>query len=536
MTVQKFLFALFGGLFILLLAAVGAILVNWYWQLGLHPGVCAGAAAGAAFVGAIVWSIVFRASRMDAAIELDRRYGLKERVSSTLSLSSSERETPAGRAVTADALRRVQNVSVRERFGLRLGRWALLPVLPAVAAFLLALFLPELHRQDKDAKAKNLIKPAVMKQTVVDPLKKQLEQARKEAAAKGLKDLEEELKKLYRDIERDLASDKPMDRKEAMQKLNDMARQLEERRNKLDAGEEIKKQMEELKNLGQGPGDDLAKALKDGDFKKAADEIAKMMNDLKDGKLDPKKQEELANRLNEIKKRLDQIAKDHEQKKQNLQQQIEQAKKQGDQAKAQQLQQQLDQLNQKDKQMQQMQKMSQQLGQCAKCLGQGDPKGAQAGLQGMQAELQDLQQQLEELKMLDQALANLAECKGCLGECEGEGEGQGEGKGKGKGRGKGKGKGDGLGEGQGQGERPEEKTEGNKSVNSNVKGKPQPKGAQVLAGEADGPNARGKTVDAINKVLETAKSKDSDPLTGHRLPKDVGEHVEQYYNKLREGK
>jgi hypothetical protein len=533
LTAQTFVQALFGWLFFLLLAAVGAILANWYWGWGVHPGICAGVAAGAAVLVSLIWTIIFRTRRMDAAIELDHRCGLKERVSSTLALDTSERESPAGRALTADALRRVQNVSVHENFGLRLGRWALLPVLPAVAAFLLALWLPPIQRPEVIAKQSNIVQAKVIQQKVVDPLKKQLEERKKQASEAGLQELKEALDKMYRDMERDLKADKPMERKEVIAKLNDLAKQLEQRREKIDAAQDIKKQMEDLKQLGEGPGDNLAKALKDGDFKKAVDEVGKMLKDLNDGKLKPEDAKKLADRLKDIKDRLDRMAKEHEKKKQALKEQIEQAKKQGDKAKAQQLQQKLDQLSQKDKQMQQLQKMAQQLGQCSKCLAEGNQKQAAEGMEALKGELQDLKQQMEELKALEQALAGIGQCKD--GMCEGEGDGEIEGDGLGKGKGK-RSKGFGLGEGQGEGERPEEKTDGNKFTNSNVKPKPQNKGAQIVVGDADGPNTKGQVANVIRETVEKAKSQDSDPTTGQKLPKDYQEHLEQYFNKIREGK
>ena len=50
-----------------------------------------------------------------SAIELDRRFGLKERVSSVLSLQSDELETEAGQALLTDAVRRVEDAVIEER-------------------------------------------------------------------------------------------------------------------------------------------------------------------------------------------------------------------------------------------------------------------------------------------------------------------------------------------------------------------------------------------------------------------------------------
>ncbi len=63
------------------------------WAIGWIGGsLCVGLAA------AVVWTTMRQASTLAAALEIDRRFGLKERVSSTLSLDVHTRETaPAGR-------------------------------------------------------------------------------------------------------------------------------------------------------------------------------------------------------------------------------------------------------------------------------------------------------------------------------------------------------------------------------------------------------------------------------------------------------
>src|SRR4051794_9691677 len=50
------------------------------------------------------WTYLIRRSKLDAAIELDRRYGLKERVSSTLALSRDELNSDVGQALMSDAV------------------------------------------------------------------------------------------------------------------------------------------------------------------------------------------------------------------------------------------------------------------------------------------------------------------------------------------------------------------------------------------------------------------------------------------------
>ena len=69
-----------------------------------------GGGVAAGFMFAIGWTLAVRRQAIDAAIEMDRRFGLKERVSSVLSLRDDELETEAGRALLRDASRRVESL------------------------------------------------------------------------------------------------------------------------------------------------------------------------------------------------------------------------------------------------------------------------------------------------------------------------------------------------------------------------------------------------------------------------------------------
>ncbi len=533
LTAQKFVSSLVGWMFGLLLVAVGAILVNWYWNLGLHPAVSAGVAAGLAIVGAMIWSLMFRASRMEAAIEIDRRFGLKERVSSTLALSHTERQSSVGQALSNDAVRRVQTVNVGEKFGLSLSRWAFLPVLPAAAALVLALTLtPRTPKEDDPSKNKDIVKAHVINQKVADPLKKELAKKKEEADKLGLKELKEALQKLEQGIDNNL-KDKALDRKDVVAHLNDLGKELEKRRSQVDVAEELKNQLKNMEGLNDNaPGNKLAKALKEGDFKNALNELGKMANELKDGKLNPEQMKQIADKLNQIKDKIEKMAKDHEKRKQDLQQQIKQAQQQGNKAQQKKLEQELAKLQQQDQQMKQMQQMAQQMGQCAKCMKEGDAKSAMKGMQGMMGDMKDLARQMEELRMLDGALQDLAQAKDDLMDGMGQGmEGGDEGGDENR-----RGKGDfQRGRGKGEGFREEIKDKGEKFTNSKVNSKLQDKGAAAIVGEIDGPNATGKAVEVVRAKLQATETQQSDPLTGARLPKEYREHVGEYFDKVRVG-
>src|SRR5439155_14728087 len=85
-------------------------------------------------------------NRTDAAVALDRAFGLNERLSTALTLPEELRQTSAGRALITDAIRHVADLDVSDRFGLTLPRRAWLPIIPALLAGVI-LLVPELSKR-----------------------------------------------------------------------------------------------------------------------------------------------------------------------------------------------------------------------------------------------------------------------------------------------------------------------------------------------------------------------------------------------------
>jgi hypothetical protein len=564
--VQRFVAVLAWSWFGTLLVAAGAIALAKTFPLGVDSlawtisWIAGALVAGLLIAG--IWTYFTRQSRLEAAIEIDRRFGLKERVSSTLALDSEELETDAGRALARDAVRRVERLDVPSQFGMHFHKRSLLPLIPAALAVGM-LFVADPTRDDT-AEA-NIDPVNVTKQIKesTEPLRKKLEERKKEAAEKGLKDAADLFKQLEEGA-RELTKKDNVDRKQALSKLTDLQKQLEERREKLGGNERMKQQLDNLKNLKSGPADKVADALKDGDFKKALDEIEKLKDQLDKGDLDDKAKEDLEKQLAEMQKKLQQAVDGQKKVENELQKQIAEAQKQipmpeelkkqiqdlidqgrkedADKLKQQaekmaqnleKLQQQLGKMQQQGPQMQQLQDMANKLGQCAQCMGNGDKAGAKQALDGLQKELQQMAKQADELVMLDQALDQLAECKG---ECNGDGEKDGKGgKGmQGKG-GKGKG-GDGLGAGRGGfGERPIDK-DGKVGFRDSHVSQNVGKGKAVITGEVDGPNMKGLVQQEIREQIEAAKREASDAVTQQRLPRSQRDHAKEYFDSLREGK
>jgi hypothetical protein len=489
----------------------------------------------AGFMGTIAWTILWNRSTLDAAMEIDRRFDLRERVASSLSLSPEEQSSDAGRAVVSDALRAVNRINVDEKFQVRFDRRALWPLVPAAIVFVLVAFVDNREASssiDPTAQAKS----EQQTKTALESLRKKLEEQRaKLDKEKGL----EKADGLFKQIEegtRELTQKQKMDPTKAAVKLNDLAQQLEERRQQLGGKDGLKEQFQKMKNLGAGPADKAAEAMKQGDWKKALDEVEKLAKQLRDGKLDAAAKEQLAKQLDQMKQKLEAAAQARQQQMAELKKQIEQQKKNGDLAKAGELQQKLDRLQKQQAQMDKMQQMAQQMAQAQQALQQGDGKKAADAMAKMAQQLDQMQKDANEAEMVNMAMEQLEMAKDAMGckFCNGEGcehcmgnmmANNGKNKDGKPGRG--------MGQGPGKGERPEERNATNTrdtQVRQNSR-----KGAATFGGLVEGPNIKGDVGQSIKEEMANLSAEPADPLTSERLPNSRREHAEQYFQRLREG-
>ncbi len=527
LNVQRFLMVLSWCLFATLLLAAIAIGVDKFWPFGLPIGWTFAGALVAGVCGAAGWSWLHRDRHLDAAIELDRRFGLKERVSSALSLAEEERGTEVGRALVADASKRATELHVGEQFLVRPNRWSLLPLAPALLAVVIAMFVdPLVDPQPAQATTVGSESKKRIKKSS-ETLRQKLEQRRRDAEELGLADAEQ----LFRDLEkgtRDIEKDGGTDRRKALVKLNDLNREVEQRRQKLGAGE-LKKKLNKMNDVGRGPAEKFADALQRGNLKKAIEELNKLSKQLEAGKLTEQEKKELGEQLSKMSEKLQKMVDAQKQREKSLQEQIKQQRAAGNKQQAEQLEKQLQQLRDQQPQRDQIQKLADQMAQCAQCMKQGQAQGSAESLSAMASELAELQSQLDELEMLDDIMDQIADakdamdCKKCNGQgcaaCNGNGNGDIPGQG--------------LGRGQGRGDRPQEEND-TAFYDSQVKQKVG-RGGAVITGMVGGPNAKGEVAETVREQYEQAATDDSDPLTGQHLPRGLRDHAKDYFESLREG-
>ncbi|MCH2183622.1 MAG: hypothetical protein MK108_16610 [Mariniblastus sp.] len=552
------------SLFAGLLIATVAMAIPKVWHLGFlgtpeaaqawnYGWVGGGLAAG--LLVAIVWVLLGRQSHLSTAVEVDQRFKLKERLSSALSLTDRELESEAGQALVQDAQKRAETLDVREQF-----RWhptwkALLPLAPVVLLLSL-MFIPNASAMASPAPTANDVEN--QSQVAVEEARKKLKKKLEEMQAKGLKDSKLDIDALTKKID-NLSTEPTKEKRDALVKLNDIKKQLDERRKELGDSQSIKDQLQKMKEVSQGPAKKLTDALSEGEFDEAQKAIKDLVEKLKKGELNQIEQKKLAKDLQAMADQLKKMAEANEKKKAELQKKIDEAAQNGDMQKAAKLQQKLDQLKQQDKQMETMKKMAQNLKECAECMNPGQGKQGQGkqgegkqgqgkqgegkqgespseqGGQNAQAKMQDAAQSLEDLaeqlQKMQQEMDQLQdleemmeEIEAAKNQCQGQPGQPGQPKWQDWAQGK--------GPGGGKRDRQEEDTG---TYKSRVKGKLQ-KGETVVTGNADGDNISGKTASQARELVEASLNKKSDPLENQKLPRSQREHVQQYFNKLRTGK
>lgn len=489
-----------------------------------------GGALAGGILAALLWTLWRGRSELDAAIEIDRRFGLKERVASSLSLPASAHDSPAGQALLADALRAVQRVEVAQQFRIRLGRQAWLPLAPIVACALVLLVDNKAAQSSVDPSQTQLTEA---ERENIAKTRKRLAERRKKAEEAGLKEAEELFRELEEKSEQLSNKKATPDRKQAMVKLNDFAKQLEKRREKLGGEEQLRKQLNKLQGMNKGPADKMFDAMKQGDWKKAQQELKKLQEQLEKGTLGEQGQKDLQRQMDQLKEQLQKAAAQRQQAMEQLKQQIEQQKKQGNLAEAGRLQEKLDKMQRQAQQQQSLQKMAEQLAQCQQCLSEGDQKGAADAMQQMIDQVQQMQQQMAEGEMLDAALDQLEMAKDAVGceDCQGAGCEACQG---------------GMkpganpnfadwarGAGAGGGKRASEKND-TRFRDSRVRQNVTP-GAAVVTGEVDGPNLRGQVLEQLKAEMEAQGSEPADPLVIEQLPKSRRQHAEEYFLQIGPG-
>ena len=534
--------ALFAGLIV----AVVGLLIPKVWYLPFletqshHDAWTAGWLIGGSALAIIVAGILAARKFVDtnnAAIEVDKRFSLKERLSSALTIDEKTADSEVGQALLKDADRSAEVIDVRDQFKMQRLKSLALPLIPIALLFAIT-FLPNAAFEKEAVASETKIEAETVKKAVKE-MQKKIEKRRKSLEAAGLKDALAKLDSLKRKYD-SLDPEKLPDKKQALVELNDIKKEIEDRQKQLGGSKDLKNSLQKLKDVGNGPAKKVAEAMSKGDMKMAAKAVKDLAEKLKSGKMSEAEKKKLANDIKQLAKEFKKIQQQHQAKKEQLKKDIQKAMKQGDANKAAKLQAKLDEMEKQERQMNKMKKMAQKMQECANCMKQGGgkkkqdgkPQDGKEGEQGQAQQkaleeaakgLEDLAKEMEQMEEELKEMEALEDLEKAIGEAKGEMNGQDEGEPQWTKNAKGGGR------GAGEREREEDKTG---KYKSRVKGKLQ-RGQTVVTGDADGANITGRSTSEVREIVRKSMSEKTDPLENQVLPKSQRDHAREYFEKLR---
>jgi len=538
MTLQTLIEAATAGVVV----ALGSSLVWFLVQPWIDPTlsarsrswVVAGTIA-AALAFALVRTVVRRPDRLRSALEVDRRFALRERVTTVACLSEEEVRSSVGQALLGDATAKVEGIVVSSAFPVRPRRIALL--IPVLAGLLVASslwYLPEAIASAKHTTVAELEKEKlVLKDKDADKLAKkeqppiQPPKAR-ENMSPELKDLEAELAKLYADTNKPRPEDEP---KEKIREAIDRVAAAEDKLKKFedDRAEKFQKLQEQMQKISTGKNDEraegdttkgLEKALSKTDLNEAKKAIDELKKKVKDDKLSDEDRKKLANDLRELGEQLEKLSRNDTQQT-KLKELIEKAKREGRDAES--LERELKNLEKEVEKAKDLKELAKKMGQCQKCLEEKDLEGAQKSLSEMAKQLSDLEGELEDLKDADEQLQNLKDlkkklCKACQGEGGEPGDKPGD---------KDWAKGGGVGSG-----KRDEKEDTVSSREERIRTMFDPKGKKVYAGSVAGPAFTKKSTVELQGEIQQAVQEAPEAAEMQRFGRGEKNTIKEYFERL----
>jgi uncharacterized phage infection (PIP) family protein YhgE len=400
-----------------------------------------------------------------------------------------------------------------------------LPLVPAVVAFLLSVFLNPVA-ETATATTEDPAQKLAVKKTV-EVAQKKIAERLQEARENDLKEVEA-LAKLEAGMKELSKGDD--DKRQALVKMNDLNKELAERREQLRGNERLQEQFQQLKNLAKGPADKLTEALQEGNMQQAARELQALQEKLKSGQLDEQGTAELAQQLSAMEQKLKSAVEKQREMADEMKRQIAEKRAAGHSKEAEQLEKKLAKLEQMAPQMEKLSQMATKMGQCSSCMKEGDKQSAAAALAEMQGELSEMAKEQAAGQLLDDALEEMADAKAGLGEMEGD---EAEGRMFGQARQRTERRGLQPGQGHLDADRPEDDIDGG-LYDTKVRQKVG-RGAVSVTGQLDGPNAKGRVEQEIQSQFEAARSSSADPLADTKMPRGYREHARTYFDVLREG-
>jgi chemotaxis protein histidine kinase CheA len=417
-----------------------------------------GAGMGLATLASVLLAVFKAPSTLTAALSLDERFQLRERVTTSLTLDATMAQSPAGQALFADVQRRLDPVRVGDRFPVKVPMTAwFVPAGAAAIAVITLFYNPTISPVVAGTEGEKLNVSAETK----SEMQKKLDKLKKpEPKPNDPRVKSEELARIEAELDK-MAKKPPETKEEAnelltkMTEIEDKIKQAQKEHNDKDeARREAMKQIDKLMNKkdNEGPGNDLRKALDKNDLKKAEDELDKLsqklqnedkaeklkkkledenlskeerdktqkeLDKLKDQGLTKEQKDKLQDQIGDMKEKLERLARKQEEEKQELKDKAEKGEIDPETLKKE-----LDKLEKgklSDKDLQDLKNLADKLGEVQQAMKDGKDGDAGKKMEELADELDRLDKEADgEGKALKKKLQELQEAKKSV--CEGTGD------------------------------------------------------------------------------------------------------------------
>jgi hypothetical protein len=410
--------------------------------------------AGGAIVVASALAVAIACARrpnsVAAALELDERFGLKERTTTSLTLAPADATSPAALALLDDVNSRVDRINVSDHFPVSVPRSAwFVPAAGAVLA-LVALFYKPAVVTPKAVADQQLNPPPAVKEEI----EKKMEQLQKRAEAKRPDDKNRsaELERLEAELDRLTKQPRETQEqaRELVKDLTGIEEQIKKREQQLvQRADALKEQMKQVSRLSKmndkdGPAKELNQALDHGDMQKAKNELDRIaqqlkadrevdrlrkkledknlskeerakteerLNQAKSKQMSKEDKENLARQMKDVKEKVQRLSRNKEEKEKELRDQAKKGKMDNDQ-----LQRELEQLERDagrltDKDLENLQDLAKKMEDAEKSMEAGDTEGMAQLLEDAANQMADLDREGE----LQELAEKLEDCEGCKG-------------------------------------------------------------------------------------------------------------------------
>ena len=468
---------------------------------------------GLATIAGFLLAWLRRPSLTMSSLALDERFGLKERVTTFLTLPAQQIDTPAGQALLKDVTAHLSALRVTSEFPLRVSVRELLMPCGAFALALLACMLDPVLGNLQFSSRTNAEQP---RQTIdtkeiqqkLEDIKKIVNQRSQEPQLKSeeLKELEKEFEKLINQPLDPKNEEKVRERINEFRKLEDKIKvRAEGLMDKRDKVNRLKEQLGKLsldtdKTIKDGPAKDFEDALRKGDLDKAKAALEKLVKDLNNDKLTPQQQKDLAEQFKKLQEDLKRVMNEDE-----FMKKLKQDLKDGKISK--------EDLRREMENFKHLQDLADILGDCKDCLGRADGKDGGGKLDKLVKRFEEMEltekeigELLRDQEEIDNALNLL------MDRIDGDGlEGGGR-----PGR-----------------RRPIDPNDPNSKIrDERSRAKVDAKGTQRVTGYARGGTFNKIPAQAVEGAFRQAAQESGEALDRQRIPDDAAAITRAYFNKL----